>query len=349
MIDGKHLVWAGLLVSFMLPLSIAQESSTASARKTPTGTVHVHHLSHTTGDAVIEALQALDLRVLAAKAGPNMVVLQGSEEDIQKAIGVIAHMDIPETMLGEGLETAVFSLAIEPTSDLLELVDTIVETPGSGIALDEVSRMLVVRATDDEIDAVEELIEKIDRPRESLMVHFFFIGATIGGTSTSDRSQLPPALTPIAKTLSDNGFGNLLLLAPITVVAHGSQEFDSDSTLRFGDKPADKPSTWSTDERTKEAAEEKENYLTFSVEGVARLEPDDKTVQLTVEASMYGKFPDEESHGSFDANFNVDTTIALKLDSYVILAASPSSTSRGNAVALVVRVTKQPAAGTARE
>lgn len=347
MIDGRHLVWAGLLLSFMLPLSIAQESSTASARKTPTATIHVHHLGHTTGDTVIEALQALDLRVLAAKAGPNMVVLQGSEEDIQKAIGVIAHMDIPETTLGEGLDTAVFSMAVAPTSDLLELVDTIVETPGSGIALDEVSRMLVVRATDDEIDAVEELIEKIDRPRESLMVHFFFIGATIGGTSTSDRSQLPPALTPIAKTLSDNGFGNLLLLAPITVVAHGSQEFESDSTLRFGDKPADKPSVRSTEEQTEEAAEE--NYLTFSVEGVARLEPDDETVQLTVEASMYGKFPDEELHGSFDANFNVDTTIALKLDSYVILAASPSSTSRGNAVALVVRVTKQPAAGTARE
>ena len=349
MIDGRHILWAGLLLSFMLPLSVAQESSRASARKTPTGTIHVHRLGHTTGDVVIEALRALDLAVLAAKAGPHMVVLQGSEEDIQKAIGVIAHMDIPETMLGEGLETAVFSMAVAPTSDLLELVDTIVETPGSGIALDEVSRMLVVRATDEEIHAVEELISEIDRPRESLMVHFFFIGATIGGTSTSDRSQLPPALTPIAKTLSDNGFGNLLLLAPITVVAHGSQEFDSDSTLRFGDKPADKPSAGSTYERTEEVAEEKENYLTFSVEGVARLEPDEETVQLTVEASMYGKFPDEESHGSFDANFNVDTTIALKLDSYVILAASPSSTSRGNAVALVVRVTKQPAAGTARE
>lgn len=343
MIDGKHILWAGLLLSFMLPLSIAQESSTASARKTPERTVHVHHLGHTTGDVVIEALQALDLSVLAAKAGPNMVVLQGSEEDIQKAIGVIAHMDNPETMLDEGLDTAVFRLAIEPTSDLINLVDTIVESPRSGIALDEVSRMLVVRATDAEIRAVEELIEKIDRPRESLMVYFFFIGATIGGTSTSDGSQLPPALTPIAKTLSDNGFGSLLLLAPITVVAHGSQEFDSDSTLRLGDKP----SAVSTDEQTEGAAEE--NYLTFSVEGVARLEPDDETVQLTVEASIYGKFPDEELHGSFDANFNVDTTIALKLDSYVILAASPSSTAHGNAVALVVRVTKQPAASTARE
>lgn len=261
--------------------------------------------------------------MLAAAAGPSTVVLRGAEDDIGKAIEmIISHIDVPETAAHSNLSTQFIPLGIEPTSELIGLLEAVVYGPRSRIAVDETSRMLVVRASEEEMEAVRQLIEKVDRPRESLTAHFFFIRATIGGESTSDSPNLPAALRPIAKTLSDNGFGNPSLMAPITVVAHGSREFESDSTLRIGDSPDDK------------------NQLSFSVQGVARLDPDGETVQLTVRATMYGEYGNEET-GRFDAHFEVDTTIAMKLDSYMILAASPSSTARGNAIALVVRVTKQ--------
>ena len=40
------------------------------------------------------------------------------------------------------------------------------------------------------------------------------------------------------------------------------------------------------------------------------------------------------------AHFEIDTTLSIPLGKYVVLAAAPSTTDRGGAVALVVRVTK---------
>jgi len=316
-----------LLASLVLPVTGAFGQEKAAREDEAYELIKPLRLSHSESAPVVAAIKSLELPILAATAGPNMIVLRGAPADVNKAAEmVVTHLDVPETAAESGLETAIIPLVIQPTSELHELVTAVVHNPRSRVALDEVNRMLVVRATYDEIRTVQELIEKIDRPRESLTAHFYFIRATIGGKSAEGEVNLPPALEPVAKTLTDNGFGNPSLMAPITVVAHGSREFDSDSTLRLSDDP------------------ENQNQLSFSVQGVARLDPDGETVQLSVDAGMYGQYGDEDAGGPFDANFNVDTTIAMKLDSYVILAASPSSTARGNAVALVVRVTKEPAA-----
>lgn len=42
-----------------------------------------------------------------------------------------------------------------------------------------------------------------------------------------------------------------------------------------------------------------------------------------------------------DIAFNLNTTIAVELGSYAILAAAPTSTADGSAIALVVRVTEE--------
>ncbi len=331
MILGRHLLCACLLTSLVLPVTVALGQEGASKDDEAYELIKPLRLSHSESGPVVAAIKTLELPVLVAAAGPNMIVLRGSPADVQKAAEmVVAHLDVPETAPDSDLETALIPLAIQPTSELLDLVRAVIHNRLSRVALDEVNRMLVVRASHDEIRTVEDLIEKIDRPRDSLTAHFYFIRATIGGKSATDEVDRPPALQPVAKTLTDNGFGDPSLMAPITVVAHGSREFDSDSTLRLSDDP------------------ENQNQLSFSVQGVARLDPDGETVQLSVDAGMYGQYGDEDEGGPYDTNFSVDTTIAMKLDSYVILAASPSSTAGGNAVALVVRVTKQPAAA-ARE
>lgn len=332
MIFGRRLLCACLLTSLVLPVTGAFAQEGASKDDEAYELIKPLRLSHSESNAVVAAIKTLELPVLVAAAGPNMIVLRGSPADVQKAAQMVTtYLDLPGTTGVSEQSTAFISVGIENTADLVDLVHAVVHTPWARVALDEVNRMLVVRASEEDIAAVRRLIEEIDRPRESLTAHFYFIRATIGGKSATGEVNLPPALQPVAKTLTDNGFGNPSLMAPITVVAHGSREFDSDSTLRLdGDLDA-------------------ENQLNFSVRGVARLEPDGETVQLTVDAGMYGQYGDEDEGGPYDTNFSVDTTIAMKLDSYVILAASPSSTAGGNAVALVVRVTKQPAAGAARE
>ncbi len=314
---------ASLLVLMALPVCLAQKPQGTSLDKMTDQTIRVVHLEHADATLFYNAIEKLGLLVNAVTISKRTVLLRGPAAELQRVIDqILPLIDVPDMGADTETSTDFIPLSIEPTSELIGLLEAVVYGPWSRIAIDATNRMLVVRASEEEMEAVRELIEKIDRPRESLTVHFFFIRATISGESNSDGPNLPAALKPIAKTLSDNGFGNPSLMAPITVVAHGSREFESDSTLRLGDSPDGK------------------NQLSFSVQGVARLDPDGETVQLTVGAAMYGEYGDEET-GEFNAHFEVDTTIAMKLDSYMILAASPSSTPHGNAVALVVRVTKQ--------
>lgn len=121
-------------------------------------------------------------------------------------------------------------------------------------------------------------------------------------------------------TMTANGFGAMSLLATVMIHTDEGSRFEQTSSLRSG---------------SDEEAEEME----IRVGGEARLDANGSAVQLEVEAAMLGDRVADKRRRRNTA-FNVETAVALKLNGYAILAAGPGSTADGNALAIVVHVTK---------
>lgn len=311
MMFARQLLFAGLLVGLSIPIQTTQAKDEALATK-------ILQLNHTHGRTIEIAIEALQLGVSVASIGDSTVILRGSAADIGTVSALIEQLDIPSSSQEARLRTVFLPISTRPSKNLIVLLQTVVSGPQSEIAFDATSRMVVVRATDGEIQALRQLLAQIDRPAQSLTLQFFFIRANIG---TEGENKLPAALRRIEKSLSENGFTELSLMAPITVAAEENQHFISHAGVRNEDE---------TSPRMED--------LSLTIEGVARLQPQSKLVQLTLEAHVRGTYR-RALDSPAAAAFAIETTISMKLGSYVILAATPASTASGDAVALVVRVT----------
>ncbi len=124
----------------------------------------------------------------------------------------------------------------------------------------------------------------------------------------------------VEPVMHENGFGDLALLATIMITVDESRQFRQESTLRavHGDD---------VDE------------LKFAVRGDVHLDAGGNVAQLDMRADVIGEYSNEEHMG--ETAFEVNTALAAKLGGYAILAAGPSSTANGNAIALVLRVTAE--------
>ena len=109
-------------------------------------------------------------------------------------------------------------------------------------------------------------------------------------------------------------------MAPVIISVEEGRPFEQQSLLRTSDG--------------KGAADE----LRFHVQGRARLNGDSRIVQLEVQANVYGEYQTAPTV-EHDAHFELHTTMAVKLGDYVVLAAAPSSSASGSAIAVVVSVT----------
>ncbi|MCH8252858.1 MAG: hypothetical protein IID36_10440, partial [Planctomycetes bacterium] len=87
-------------------------------------------------------------------------------------------------------------------------------------------------------------------------------------------------------------------------------------------------------------AEAGDERLDFNVEGHTQFSAEANSIQLQLEARMTGRPIGRQDRNQPFAHFEIDTTLSVPLGKYVVLAAAPSTTDRGGAVALVVRVTK---------
>ncbi len=311
MIFARHLLFAALLTGSLIPIRMVQAQNEPLVTK-------IVQLNHADARTITLAIQSLPLDVSITMAGDNTLLVTGPAAAVEDTGGLIAQLDIPTSNFEAKLSTVFLPVSTTPSKNLIIMLKKTAASRGSGLAFDAASRMLVVRGTKEEIQAIRELLRQIDRPAQSLTLQFFFIRASIG---TGGENKLPSALRRIEKSLAESGFSELSLMAPMTVVTEEDREFDSAARLRneYGSSP-------------------RLEDLLLVVSGVARLQPQSELVQLTIQARISGSYqrgPDSPA----DAAFEIDTTIAMNLGSYVILAAAPASTASGDAVALVVRVT----------
>lgn len=278
-------------------------------------------LKHADANSVVSTLRQLGFPLAATTTGPQTVVLRGSPADVQKVIDtLIAAIDVPGAAEGSARSPEVIPVRHYPIKEVGSLVSKVLQK--GSLAIDETRRTIVVNGTEEERRAIREILKQIDWPTRTAKVHFYFLRATIGGATSEKDALLPPDLLPIGKTLAQNGFGRLSLIAPIVIGVEEGQRFESKGRLHLDGDTA--------------GADD----LIFNVGGTARLATTGDDAALTLRCRMNGEYS-RSKDADTETIFELDTAIVTKLGNYVILAAAPSSTASGDAVALVVRLTAE--------
>ncbi len=314
----------GLSPNVFVRNCLAQEASKAPAQPSNRAdagdpTLKVVTLKHADAPSVDSTLRQLGVPLSSSVTGPQTLVLRGDPPEIQRVIDtLIALVDVPGVTGKSARSPEVIPVRNYPIKEIGGLVRSVAQKASLGI--DEIRRTIVIDGTEDEKRAVRELLKQIDRSTRSATIHFYFLRGAIGGASPEKEAQLPTDLLPVGKTLVQNGFGRLSLIAPIVIGVEEGQRFESKGRLHL-----DGDATGADD-------------LTFNVEGAVRLTSGADDAWLTLRGRMLGNYT-RNKDADAETAFELDTSVATKLGHYVILAAAPSSTASGDAVALVVRIT----------
>lgn len=329
MIPVNRLVFAtalGLLPHVLLRTCLAQESTKpvppASERNSERDfAIKAITLKNAEAESVASAIKKLGFQVAVAVTGAQSIVLRGPAADVQSVVEtLIAALDVPGVGDGSGRSPQVIPVRHYPIKEVGGLVRSVAQK--ASLAIDETRHTIVVDGTEEEKRAIREVLKQIDWPTRSAKVHLYFLRGAIGGATPEKELQLPADLLPIGKTLAQNGFGRLSLIAPIVIGVEEGQHFESNSRLHLGEEAAG------------------HDDLQFNVYGVARLASGADDAWLTLRGRMVGKYS-RTKDADTETVFELDTSVATKLGNYVILAAAPSSTASGDAVALVVRLTAE--------
>ncbi len=288
--------------------------------------VQAINLTHAAVEDVAEAIRVLNLPVRVAPASENRLLVRGAPADVKVVLEqVVGKVDTPASATTRSTVEYI-PLSHASTETIVPLLEAVAPGPfGRHFALDPASNLLVVNAPADTVATIRKLVQTVDKPAESLHMHFLFLRAKIG-TSAAEPTDVPKELVPAVKALQQSGFSNVTLVAPVGIHARDGARFESQSTLNVSGK------------------EGQTGDLRFELEGTPHLAPDGTTVQLNLHAVVSGRYaapPAEQKHTWFE----LKSSIAAKLDSYVILAAAPSSTTEGDAIVLAVRVSTGSAAG----
>jgi len=316
----------GILPHWMVGYGFAQEPPKPAAQPSNRADagdpmLKVVTLKHADAHSVDSTLKQLGVPLSSSVTGPQTIVLRGSPADVQKVIDtLIAAVDVPGVTGKSARSPEVIPVRHYPIKEIGGLVRSVAQK--ASLAVDETRRTIVVDGTEDERRAIREVLKQIDSPTRSVKVHLYFLRGAIGGASSEKELQLPADLLPVGKTLVQNGFGRLSLIAPIVIGVEEGQHFESKGRLQLDGDTA--------------AADD----LTFNVEGVVRLASGADDAWLTLRGRMLGKYS-RNKDAEAETVFELDTSVATKLGNYVILAAAPSSTASGDAVALVVRLTAE--------
>ena len=293
--------------------------------------VVVVNLANVEVDEIIPVLEGIYSRyglTLTGLPGMQRIVISGPSGRVQQATEVTMQLDRPEKGESAGLQTDLIQVHSYPVEDMLKLVhQSMLGTRAMRLAADTINQQIVVTGSQRDVQTIRELVTRVDQPTQALTADFYFLQGRIGAGKSAGDEVLPKALKPIAATLESNGFAAPTLLAPLQVHMDAGMWFESQSVLVSERVPNRTPT------RTE-----------FSVSGRARVGTDGKSVQLELKANLDTMTEIALSGGkaaTLATPFSLDSTLTVQLGEYVLLAAAPHSTEHGDAVAVVVRITRE--------
>ncbi len=317
----KNIVFSLIAISFALTGAVAVAQESGDTNK-PAVNRHARMVQLTNANAyeIEDAVRKLGFQVNLAATTENTLVLRGTKESLAEVEFLIHEFDIPKTPAQPQRATEYIKLSFDHNVGNLEgALLTAIRSRNSRFAIDGHNGVLILHATPSEIVEAKELVGMMNRQEKPLTLEFSFIRASI--SSAPGKNTLQGALgKQVTSVLNEAGFGSLELLAPITVTVSNGGDFESQS------------------EFSKTIPDGIED-LAFGVEGAARVMPDTNTVQLEVRANVHGEFTSVANTGQ--TSFEINTNVSTRLGDYVILTAAPSSTSSGDAIALVLKAVQQ--------
>jgi len=304
---AKTLSIVAVALSVCVTLANAQESPAEQITK-------IVPIAHSDARTIAEALAIIEPGLSVSAAGPNLLVLRGPEVEVRRIVrDVVGPIETPQTRLMSEAAPIFIPLARTPNRDFRALVET-VAPPGAStqVAIDNANRLLVMRGSDLQIEAVRNLVSELNRPTRSAVIHAYFLKGYISNCKAD--GSLPPVLTPVAKALSESGVYGATLLAPMIVKSTTGEHFRSDGNLSV------------------EQSDGSIGTLKFQVSGHLNIDDHDG-VQLQIEGTVA-----TARENKAQLIFAIETTVTTQTGSYVILAAAPGTTPAGDCIAMVVRV-----------
>ncbi len=317
---AKWMMWACVTTGLWTQPLAGEEPA---GQPEPLG-VRVVKLAHADAKDVARAVAELVFSVNIAVAQDNTLILRGTAKNIQDVLDqVVTRIDVPSVGGGGGRSLVEYiPLTNRATPALHQLLETVAPwNVGTHYALDPASQLLVVNAPPDQVAAIRGLVKALDRPAEPLSLQFYFLRGKVGAATSSEPAGMPKELAGVVRSLQAAGFGELSLIAPVLVNVNDGARFESNSSLGYGGGAGE---------------------LRITVEGTADLAADASAAELHLKVEVNGRYHDQSAKEQ-ETRFRTDTTLSAKVDSYVVLAAAPGSTSQGDAIALALRVHREAA------
>ncbi len=290
-----------------------------------TDIIPLQHVSLSEMVDLVQSVNVSEYETLTGSEANNSLIVRGTPEQVDKIRHFVQRIDVPTDRQNES-KTEFIPVRTYPIQDLLPLVEQVIgnsldHSIGS-VALDSFNNRLVITAPEKELKIAREFVAQLDQPRQLLTIHISFLRGEIGVGTGKSETNLPETFKAVVETLRENGLSNATLMAPFTIKTQAGDKFGSISTLE----------AWSQGNKGLES-------LQFQVKGAVRTLSDSGQIELEIESNMKGKIETSDDK-LLTPYFELETTLVVPIGKYVVLALAPSSTLSGNAVALVLRVTK---------
>ena len=315
-IPFRYVLLAAIGVAAHTSVTFAQEQE----EKHVTEVIQLREVDLDQAMELVQELYGHRLQAVTGAYDTDRLILRGPVTVVADAMELILKVDVAGAPAPDAT-TAFIPVQTYPIEHIAPLVASLYLEGAAQLGVDHVNRQLVVSGSPEGIAVIRDIVRSIDRPKQTLRLEFAFLRGEVGGASGNDAAVLPAAMMPAAKTLHDNGFGGLTLMAPLIVLVDAGKRFDASSTLAYGDQTP-------------------HEILQFHVEGEAQMHPGSEQFELELTATMEGQRTRRGTDGpQIRAWFSIETSVTTRLGVYTVLAAAPSSTEHGSAIALLIRVT----------
>ncbi len=328
-------IFTAVSASGAAALQDAQKTGARGASRSNDQVVEVVALKHTEAKSIARIVGSISGARVVADSRTNSLIIAGSADTVATVQSLVGQLDVEvRAALKTDRETRYFETTLPIDDSTLELVDSVI-SEGTSIAAD--GKLLIVQGSLQDLQEVAALVKKLNEtaatrkspfdssnPR-SIQTNFYFISMSLDkGASAKDAAPLPAALAPVAAALAENGFFNPSLLAPLFVNA---KEVSRRDKFEISGQAGD---------------------ISIRVSGSVGQSGSPDSVEMSVTAELtVPKFVEGISskgvkyrtRSGVQSLFDIETKLNVTLGDYVVLAAAPSSSGDGRAIALVVRAT----------
>lgn len=255
----------------------------------------------------------------------NSVILQGSEQNLVRALEIIKALDVPA---GEGRATTELGILMLRNRNAMDIAQHLThvfsgrrDAVGIRVAGDPTTNAVIVDASRECLGRARDLVKQLDTPQQSIRLEFAMLHATLNEPQPGAEDQLSDYTSPMPDDLADVAkelarFGKVRLLGRLSTTSSEAQKFSVEGSIG----------------RT----------VTLEIDGKL-IDASAGTVRLEVNAVMshhqdwFGQASTQPTRMAMPM-FKLRTSLTVPRSDTVVLGTAPSGWKAGESAILVVRI-----------